>query len=96
MLRSNEASVWWSNRSTVVTYEHASSASFSTYLQLLGGHVELRELGRYEAVLLETLAPDISVPTTPCGALPTPDTSVATATTTTTTGRRWTTGTSKV
>jgi hypothetical protein len=44
-LRWTEASVWWSNRTMVVTYEHVGNASLSTRLQLLGGVVESEESG---------------------------------------------------
>jgi hypothetical protein len=94
MLRWTEASVWWSNHSVVATCEHASSALLSTHLQMMGGYAEPEEPCRYGVVLLETLAPDISVPTTPCGAPPAPDISVTNATATA--GHRRTTGTSKV
>jgi hypothetical protein len=60
----------------------------------MGGDAEYEELGIYRATLSETLAPDISVPTMPCGAPPAPDTSVAN--TTITTDHRRTIGTSKV
>jgi hypothetical protein len=47
MLLWTEASVWWSNHSTVATYEHAISASLFTPLQRTGGDVESDEPGRY-------------------------------------------------
>jgi hypothetical protein len=83
MLQCTEASVWWSNHSTLATCEYASSASLSTRLQLTSGNAESNEPGRYGATLPEMLAPDISVPTMPCGAPLVPDTSVANATATT-------------
>jgi hypothetical protein len=103
MLQWTKASVRWSNRSAVVTCEHASSTSLSTHLQLMSGDMESEESGRYGpnnsgrmapehpgaeaapagAALPGMLAPDISVPTMPQGAPPTPGTSIANATNTT-------------
>jgi hypothetical protein len=47
MLQWTEGNASWSNCSTVATYKHADSASFSTRLQLMGEDVELGEPGRY-------------------------------------------------
>jgi hypothetical protein len=47
MLWWTKASVWWSNRSAVVTCDHASSASLSTRLHLTDGDVESEEPSRY-------------------------------------------------
>jgi hypothetical protein len=94
MLQWIEASVWWSNRSTVATYKHASSTLLSTCPQLTGGDAKSEEPGRYSSgnsrrMVPEdpgaephhsgTLALDISVPMTPQGAPPAPDTSIGNA-----------------
>jgi hypothetical protein len=82
MLRWTEVGVWKSNDAAVATCEHTSSNLLSTCLQWMGGDAEPEEPGRYGAMLPETLAPDILVPTMPYGAPPVPDTSIANATTT--------------
>jgi hypothetical protein len=58
MLRWTEANVWWSNHSALATYEHASSASLSTCLQLMGGDAKLEELGRYGPSHSGLMAPE--------------------------------------
>jgi hypothetical protein len=97
----------WSNRSTVTTYEHVDSTSFSTHLQLMGGDAELGEFSNYysgnpglmepedpgvKAASPEMPAPDISVSVMPYGAPPAPDTSEASITA----SHRRMTGVSKV
>jgi hypothetical protein len=47
MLQWTEASASWSNRSTMATYEHINSTSFSTHLELTGGDAEPKEHGWY-------------------------------------------------
>jgi hypothetical protein len=74
--------------STVVTYKHASSASLSTSLQLMGGATESEEPGKYDLGNSEPMAPEDSraedappgaalpVPMIPHGAPRTPRTSI--------------------
>jgi hypothetical protein len=57
MLWWTECNVWWSNRSAVATCEHASSASLSNCLQLMGGDAELEELSRYDLGNSRHMAP---------------------------------------
>jgi hypothetical protein len=53
-----KANASWSNLSVVATYEHTSSASFSTRLQLTGMDVEPDEPGRYAPSNHRLMAPE--------------------------------------
>jgi hypothetical protein len=80
MMRWTEANASWSNRSTVATYEHADSTTFSTCLQLMGGDAELGGPSRAASPRVaspKTPAPATSVLVVPYGAPPAPSTSVA-------------------
>jgi hypothetical protein len=53
-----EASISCSNLSAVATNEHADSVSSPTWLQLMGGCEELRELGKYSPDTPRPVPPD--------------------------------------